>query len=80
MASKCVLTGAGRILVAMILVAMAGAVAAAPVVFISSSIASPQPAMSTLDISFEPAAFADLPGWASDDHLVALKTFLRSCR
>jgi membrane-bound lytic murein transglycosylase A len=36
--------------------------------------------MPTSDISFEPATFADLPGWASDDHLVALKTFLRSCK
>ena len=30
-------------------------------------------------ISFEPATFADLPGWDSDDHLAALKTFLMSC-
>ncbi|MFA5901751.1 MAG: MltA domain-containing protein [Hyphomicrobium sp.] len=27
----------------------------------------------------ERASFADLPGWASDDHLAALKTFLKSC-
>ena len=90
MASKCVLTGAGRIMAV-----LAGAMAAAPVIPISKSLVSsslaatsPQPAMSTSDsisgstsdISFEPATFADLPGWASDDHLVALKTFLRSCR
>ncbi len=30
-------------------------------------------------VTFEPATFADLPGWASDDHLAALKTFLMSC-
>jgi len=27
----------------------------------------------------EPVTFADLPGWAGDDHLAALKTFLKSC-
>ncbi len=30
-------------------------------------------------VTFEPATFADLPGWADDDHLAALKTFLMSC-
>jgi membrane-bound lytic murein transglycosylase A len=28
---------------------------------------------------YEPVAFADLPGWAQDDHLAAFKAFLRSC-
>lgn len=27
----------------------------------------------------EPVAFSDLPGWASDDHIEALKTFVKSC-
>lgn len=27
----------------------------------------------------EPATFSDLPGWDTDDHLAALKTFLKSC-
>jgi len=30
-------------------------------------------------VTFEPASFADLPGWNNDDHLAALKTFLMSC-
>ncbi|NJO34315.1 MAG: transglycosylase [Rhodospirillales bacterium] len=29
--------------------------------------------------SYQPVAFADLPGWAQDDHLAAFKTFLKSC-
>ncbi len=29
---------------------------------------------------FEPVAFADLPGWAKDDHFAALKAFRASCR
>jgi len=28
---------------------------------------------------YQPVAFADLPGWAQDDHLAAFKTFLKSC-
>jgi membrane-bound lytic murein transglycosylase A len=30
-------------------------------------------------VSFEPATFADLKGWAEDDHLAALQAFRRSC-
>lgn len=30
-------------------------------------------------VTFAPIAFADLPGWAEDDHLAALKAFLQSC-
>ncbi|HRD76623.1 MAG TPA: MltA domain-containing protein [Hyphomicrobiaceae bacterium] len=30
-------------------------------------------------VSLTPATFADLPGWASDDHLAAYRTFQRSC-
>ena len=29
--------------------------------------------------TLQPATFADLPGWESDDHLAAFKTFLKSC-
>lgn len=29
--------------------------------------------------TFVPVAYSDLPGWADDDHLAALKTFLKSC-
>ena len=29
--------------------------------------------------SYQPVTFADLPGWAQDDHLAAFKTFLKSC-
>jgi peptidoglycan lytic transglycosylase A len=36
-------------------------------------------AMPASKVTFEPATFADLPGWESDDHLAALKTFLMSC-
>lgn len=30
-------------------------------------------------VAYEPVAFAGLPGWAEDDHLIALKTFGKSC-
>ena len=30
-------------------------------------------------VTMTPAAFADLPGWEGDDHLAALKTFVKSC-
>lgn len=33
----------------------------------------------TAKASFAPIAFADLPGWADDDHLAALKAFIASC-
>ena len=29
--------------------------------------------------AYQPVTFADLPGWAQDDHLAAFRTFLRSC-
>ena len=35
--------------------------------------------MTTPKATLEPARFADLPRWEDDDHLAALKTFLRSC-
>jgi membrane-bound lytic murein transglycosylase A len=31
------------------------------------------------DFTYRPMSFADLPGWEQDDHLVAFKTFLKSC-
>jgi membrane-bound lytic murein transglycosylase A len=33
----------------------------------------------TPTISFKPVAYAKLPGWEQDDHLAALRAFLRSC-
>ena len=33
----------------------------------------------TVPVTLQPATFADLPGWQTDDHLSALKTFLKSC-
>lgn len=40
---------------------------------VTPQLATPQPA------TLEPATFADLPGWQQDDHLAALKTFVKSC-
>jgi membrane-bound lytic murein transglycosylase A len=37
------------------------------------------PATDSSEPRLEVASFADLPGWSSDDHLAALKTFLKSC-
>ncbi len=37
------------------------------------------PPMPASKVTFAPASFDDLPGWKSDDHLAALKTFLMSC-
>jgi len=34
---------------------------------------TPQP------VTMTPATFAELPGWEADDHLAALKTFVKSC-
>jgi membrane-bound lytic murein transglycosylase A len=31
------------------------------------------------DVQFEPASFADLDGWAEDDHVAALEAFRKSC-
>jgi membrane-bound lytic murein transglycosylase A len=36
------------------------------------------PEMSKLSFAFEPAKFADLPGWEEDDHLAALQAFIKS--
>jgi membrane-bound lytic murein transglycosylase A len=33
---------------------------------------------SSQSVTFAPVAFADLPGWAQDDHLAAFETFLKS--
>jgi membrane-bound lytic murein transglycosylase A len=46
---------------------------AAPTAPVTPQLATPQPA------TLEPATFADLPGWQQDDHLAALKTFVKSC-
>jgi membrane-bound lytic murein transglycosylase A len=35
--------------------------------------------MNSQKAALSPASFADLPGWEADDHLAALKAFLRSC-
>ncbi len=37
------------------------------------------PPMPEPKVTFAPASYVDLPGWKSDDHLAALKTFLTSC-
>jgi membrane-bound lytic murein transglycosylase A len=35
--------------------------------------------MNTPNVTFQPVAFTELPGWAQDDHLAALQTMRRSC-
>ncbi len=76
-------------------IVFAGAVLAEPAVKPPQQPGAGQPAMSkeaspkppaekpapsaTSDAKLEAASFASLPGWASDDHLAALKTFLKSC-
>lgn len=37
------------------------------------------PAKASKGASYQPVTFADLPGWAQDDHLAAFTTFLKSC-
>jgi membrane-bound lytic murein transglycosylase A len=37
------------------------------------------PAKAPKGASYQPVTFADLPGWAQDDHLAAFTTFLKSC-
>jgi membrane-bound lytic murein transglycosylase A len=34
--------------------------------------------MTTLDVTFEPVSFADLPGWGQDDHAASLGAFQKS--
>jgi membrane-bound lytic murein transglycosylase A len=46
---------------------------------IKLALASPGPSMPTSSMTLSPVAFADLPGWESDDHLAAWKVFLSSC-
>jgi len=38
-----------------------------------------KPAAQSNEPKLEPVSFAHLPGWDTDDHLAALKTFLKSC-
>ncbi len=40
----------------------------------------PSPVFAVPDSQFEPVAWADLPGWASDDHAAAFAAFNASCR
>lgn len=40
----------------------------------------PMPKVTKPKVTLQPASFADLPGWKTDDHLAAFKTFLKSCR
>ncbi len=40
---------------------------------------TPREKVSDDEARFTPASFADLPGWASDDHAAALSTFVLSC-
>lgn len=35
--------------------------------------------MTVSNVTFEPVTFADLPGWAQDDHAAALRSFRKSC-
>lgn len=61
-------------------VALAIAVAALALVMTQSpAAATTKSAMTSLKATLQSASFADLPGWKRDDHLAALKTFLRSC-
>ena len=39
----------------------------------------PKPGPQAAVQGYEPAAFADLPGWAADDHAAAFRAFLKSC-
>ena len=39
----------------------------------------PSSAVSQGSVRFSPVTFADLPGWAHDDHAAAFKAFLQSC-
>ena len=45
---------------------------------VTPQLAAPKPA-APQPVTLQPAAFADLPGWQADDHLAALKTFVKSC-
>lgn len=40
---------------------------------------SPQQGMTTPQTTYEPATYADLPGWNLDDHLAAFRAFLTTC-
>lgn len=55
-----------------------GTVPAKPAVAKQSGAAMPNPAQTSH--IYAPASFADMPGWASDDHLAAWKAFLASCK
>ncbi len=57
----------------------AGVAAAAAVVTLYFLVGPTKTSMPPLEVTLQPASFADLPGWRRDDHLAAFKTFLRSC-
>jgi len=57
-----------------LLARMAGLAAGVILLLVIAGCAPPPPAL-----RLEPASFADLPGWADDDHGRALATFLVSC-
>lgn len=44
------------------------------------AIQQPGPRMTTDAVTLDPTTYADLPGWADDDHLSAWKAFIASCK
>jgi membrane-bound lytic murein transglycosylase A len=45
----------------------------------TASVAKVMPPVKGATPWYSPVTFADLPGWAQDDHLAAFQTFLKSC-
>lgn len=52
---------------------------AAVMILMPTGAPTAQPKDSARKLEFAPVRFADLPGWSRDDHVAALKTFLKSC-
>lgn len=57
-----------------------GGEAVTPPTKVQSAPASASKLMTVSSAVFSPVAFAQLPGWESDDHLAAWKAFVASCR
>ncbi|HXF52919.1 MAG TPA: MltA domain-containing protein [Hyphomicrobiaceae bacterium] len=52
---------------------------AAAMILMPTGAPTAQPKDSARKVEFTPVRFDELPGWSRDDHVAALKTFLKSC-
>jgi membrane-bound lytic murein transglycosylase A len=59
---------------------LVAAACAGHVISIAAASAGERPPLKFSDTQYEPVAFSELDGWATDDHATAFAAFLQSCR